>query len=111
MSKKHFDEYYLKVCKQYGELLENLKEFEQMAMQEIVSPERVEKYKETLQPIKNNYMTLSYVKFLLDMPEREHKQKRYSDSLKKRLKGLDIKRSPSGVYRENENVLEQLKNC
>ena len=78
-------------------------------MTEVISPDRIEAYKETLQPIKNNFMTLSYVKFLLDQPERDKKERRYVNSNKKLLKGLDIKRSPSGIIAENSEVLEQLK--
>ena len=107
MSKRHFDEYFNKVASQYHELLEGLKEFEQLAMTEVISPDRIEAYKETLQPIKDNFMALSYVKFLLDQPERDKKERRYIDS--KLLRGLDIKRSPSGIIAENSKVLDKLK--
>lgn len=109
MSKRHFDEYFNKVASQYHELLEGLEEFEQLAMTEVISPDRMEAYKETLKPIKNNFMTLSYVKYLLNKPERDSKEKRYIGSNKKLLKGLDIKRSPSGIIAENSKVLEKLK--
>lgn len=109
MSKRHFDEYFNKIASQYHELLEGLKEFEQLAMTEVISPDRIEAYKETLQPIKDNFMALSYVKFLLDQPERDKKERRYIDANKKLLKGLDIKRSPSGIIAENSKVLDKLK--
>ena len=54
-------------------------------------------------------MAVSYVKFLLDQPERDRKERRYIDSNKKLLKGLDIKRSPSGIIAENSKVLDKLK--
>lgn len=109
MSKRHFDEYFNKVAAQYHELLEGVKEFEEAAMTKMISPERVEEYKQTLKPIKDNYMTLSYVKYLLNQPERDSKERRYIGSNKKLLKGLDSKRSPSGVLAENSKVLEKLK--
>ena len=64
MSKKHFDEYYKTVCNQYSEMLEALHEVEELTMQQMIGPDRLDNIKRQIEPLKNNYMTLSYVAFL-----------------------------------------------
>lgn len=110
MSKKHFDEYYLKVCKQYSEMMYAIREIEQQSINNIMSPERLDELKKSVEPLRNNYMTLSYVAFLLNQPNKSKKQKRYWNSEKKKYSSLDFKRSPQGVMKENSMVIENLHN-
>ena len=67
----------------------------------MIGPDRLDNIKRQIEPLKNNYMTLSYVAFLLNKPNRDKKEKRYVESNKKKLLKLDFKRSPSGVVTEN----------
>ena len=109
MSKKHFDEYYKTVCNQYSEMLEALHEVEELTMQQMIGPDRLDNIKRQIEPLKNNYMTLSYVAFLLNKPNRDKKEKRYVESNKKKLLKLDFKRSPSGVVTENQRIINDLR--
>ena len=45
MSKKHFDEYYKTVCNQYSEMLEALHEVEELTMQQMIGPDRLDNIK------------------------------------------------------------------
>lgn len=110
MSKKHFDEYYLKVCSQYSEMMDAIREIEKESMTNMMSPERLDELKKSVEPLRNNYMTLSYVAFLLNQPTKPKKQKRYWKSEKKKYSKLDFKRSPQGVMKENSMVIENLHN-
>lgn len=109
MSKKHFDQYFDSVFEQYSEMLDVLHEMEELCTNNIVSPEKLDQITKSIEPIKNNYMTLSYVRYLLNKPQNDKKEKRYIDQNKKMLRTLDVKRSPSGVKAENSQVIENLK--
>lgn len=86
MSRKHVDEYYNQICAQYKELLENTKEVEKSMKEGIVSPEFLDNYKKVIEPVKVNYERWSYMIFLLNMPNKKEKKRKY---LKQREKEID----------------------
>ena len=102
MAKRHLVEYFDKVAKQYSEMLSELKDFENECNNSMVEPEQFEQFKRVLEPIKNNYMTWSYVMYLLNLPNREKKVK----AVKRRSKNV----SDKGGYIENREFLNSLKN-
>ena len=77
MAKKHFDEYFRKTQKTYYEMVDDIKELEQQCLTEMVASEKIETMKKTVEPLKNTYNLLAYVKYLMDMPINRKKQKRY----------------------------------
>lgn len=109
MSVKHIKEYYDQVCNDYHELIQASKDLEEECNNGIVSPERIDEFKKTLEPIKNNYMTLSYIMFLLNQPNRKEKQDKYRNQNKKLLSNIDEKRTKEGVLRENKEAINKLK--
>ena len=74
MSKKNFDDYYYTVAAQYQEMYSDLKEVEELCKQSVMNPDIYENMVKTLEPVKNSFAVLSYVKYLLDMPVKKHKQ-------------------------------------
>lgn len=80
MSKRHFDDYYDKIVRQYEELTHALEEVSQEVNDNITSPEVVEKMKATVKPIAESYQILSYIKYLIDKPNKQ--KKRYSKATK-----------------------------
>lgn len=109
MSKKDFDEYYKQVTDQYNEMKEVLNEFEEMSLTNLVSPEQIENIKLTMQPIKDNYMALSYVAFLLNKPTRKRKQDTYKRQNNKFLKTLDENKSKEKVIQQNSSQIQKMK--
>lgn len=77
MSKKNFDEYYFKVVSQYQEMVNDLKEVEELCKTSMLDPVIYENMVKTLEPVKNSYSILSYVKYLLDMPVKKKKVPKY----------------------------------
>lgn len=75
MAKKHVVEYFNKVANQYKDLLNELKDFEKECNEGLVEPERFDNFKKIIEPLKNNYMTWSYVIYLLNLPNRKSKEK------------------------------------
>lgn len=108
MSLKHFDEYFDEVSNQYVEMLENLKDMEELLLQGMVSPEQIENLKIMIQPLKDNYMTLSYIKFLLDKPNRKEKQARHEKQMKKYLDKIDPSKTKDGIINQNKEILNNI---
>lgn len=109
MSLKHFEEYYNEVSAQYGELLENLKEMEELCEKGMISPERVDNLQKMVAPVKDNYMTISYIKYLLNKPNRKEKQKRYEGQNKKFLEKIDPSKTKDGIISQNDSILKNMK--
>lgn len=109
MSLKHFKSYYNEVSAQYFEMLEDLKDMEKLFEDGMISPERVDNLKTMIAPVKDSYMTLSYVKFLLDMPNKKEKQQRYKNQNKRRLSSIEPQNTREGILNNNKNILENLK--
>ena len=91
MSVKHVNEYYRQISDQYQEMLDNIKDFEQEVSSGIIEPERLERLKDQVAPIKENYERWSYMMFLLHQPNRKDKIKRYQKMNKKVLASIQQK--------------------
>lgn len=110
MSKKHFDEYYKTVCNQYSEMLEALHEVEELTMQQMIGPDRLDNIKRQIEPLKNNYMTLSYVAFLLNKPNRDKKKNGMLNRIRKSYQNLILKdRLPVLLQKTRELLMTYIK--
>ena len=101
MSLKHVNEYYKQICDQYREMIEDIKDVEREAEKGFVEPERVERLKTQVAPIKQNYERWTYMMFLLHQPNRKEKIKKYKRQNEKLLKSLDKSNSLDAVVEEN----------
>ena len=103
MAKRHVVDYFNKVADQYHEMLNELKDFEDECNKGLVEPEIFDNFKKIIEPLKNNYMTWSYVMYLLNLPNRESKVK-----IIKRRENKKLVPNCNSIE-ENENVLKSLK--
>lgn len=85
MSMKHFAEYYRELQQNYNEMVNGLRELESACSSGMVEPERVEQFMATMQPIKDSYLAVQYIKYLIDKPNKKSKQERYE----RQTKGID----------------------
>lgn len=108
MAIKHIKDYYNKVYKQYEAVLKNLEEFQKEAEQGLVEPERLDMLKKQIQPIIDNYMTLSYIMYLLNMPQRDSKKKKYIDMNSKKLSNIPKQFYGQNILNKNSLVLENI---
>lgn len=108
MSVKAVRRYYDQITSQYQEMLENIKDLEEEAAEGIVEPERIERLKEQIAPIKQNYERWSYMMFLLNEPNRKKKQSCYARQNKKRLEKLSSENSLEQVLAENTEALKHV---
>ena len=105
MAKKHFDDYYNSICKQYFELNEVMKDLSKDVENGMRTPEAVEQLKATITPIQNNYRTLSYIKYLLDKPTKPKKVKKFNKQSRNLLL-ISKGRQAIDLITENNKALE-----
>ena len=110
MSKRDVELYYDQITAEYSEMIESLKEMEELAAQDIVNPDKIEELKRAVEPLKNNYMAISWIMFLLNKPVKKSKQAHYEKSLENVMLKIDPtkSRAPEQIHKENKQVINTL---
>jgi uncharacterized protein YdcH (DUF465 family) len=108
MSVKHVNAYFKQICDQYQEMINDIKDVEKEAEQGLVEPERIERLKEQVAAIKQNYERWSYMMFLLHQPNRKEKVKKYQRQNAKLIANLSKNNSLEGVIAENTEALTKV---
>lgn len=111
MSKKHVEDYYLKMVSDYTEMKEVLEELQKSIVDDptSVSMEYINAVKEKVKLLESNYKRLSYIMFLLNMPNRDSKKERYITREHKKLDVIPESDRRTGVEKENKEALELIK--
>lgn len=110
MAIKHLEEYYKKVCDDYTEMLQTLTDMEEAFNNNLVSDEQMNQLKQMIEPLKNNYMTLSWVMYLLYQPARKEKFSKYDRQMAKFKSDKDITRDKDHVLKQDEFILNEMRN-
>ena len=108
MSVKAVRKYYDQICEQYHEMIELIHDLEKEAEQDLVEPERIERLKEQVAPIKQNYERSTYMMFLLNQPERKSKHEKYKRQNSRLLQNMDKQNDLDSVLEENKASLAQV---
>lgn len=108
MAVKHIKEYYEQICDQYVQMNEELRDFQKEVENGLVEPERIDNLKKIIEPLKNNYMTLSWIMYLLNKPQRDSKDKAYEKRNKKLIESLDKNFDKSAILKQNEDVIKSI---
>ena len=108
MARKHFEEYYGKIKSQYSSLLEKLKEADELASKNLVDPQVIDNLESIMQPVKNSYMTLAYIEYLLNLPKDKKVQKRNERQFKAALQKMDKSKLQSSVIKSNKDTLDKI---
>ena len=106
MARRDVVSYYLEVENQYFEMLDNLKDFKEMADENVISQEDYLKAVEEVEVLKTNYERIGYIIFLLNKPNR--KSKKPSSIELSWYKALKYD-SKEAILDENRDVLCKLK--
>lgn len=110
MSKRDVDEYYQKVCSDYVEMLNTLTDMEEAFKQNMVSENQLEQVKQMVIPLRNNYMTLSWIMYLLNKPSRKEKAQMFDRQMAKFKSDKDVSRDKEHILKEDKEVIQNLKN-
>ena len=108
MAVKHIKEYYEQVCEQYVQMNEELRDFQKEVENGLVEPERLENLKKMIEPLKNNYMTLSWIMYLLNQPNRDSKERAYQKRNRKFLESLDRNFNKESIMKQNDEVIKSI---
>ena len=93
------------MCSDYTEMIDALHDMEKEASEGLVAPEKLDQLKNMVEPIKNNYMRISYIMYLLNLPNRESKVK---ERKKHEKIGFVENVKLSGVHNENKEYIDKL---
>ena len=102
MAKKDFDKYFEQVCADYHSMVTELQELEAIYATNMVDAAVYDNLKQMIAPLKNNWMTLSYVKYLLDMPSKKQKRDGYK---RRQKKLLEQSKTQDVVAKENSDTI------
>ena len=108
MSVKHVNEYYNQICEQYQEMISDIKDLERECEKGIVEPERVERLKEQVAPIKQNFERWSYMMYLLHQPNKKEKIKKYQRQNANLLSNMSKSNSLEAVLDENNEARKHI---
>lgn len=109
MAIKHIREYFDIVANQYVEMIDAYRDLEKECQEGLVEPERLDNMRLLLDPIKANYLRISYIMYLLNKPARESKGPKYVQANKKLLEKISKEHTLEGVVEENKAALESIK--
>ena len=110
MAVRDIKEYYLKMQAQYYEMRGDLQDYEQAVRDGHISEEQLESVKEHIATIQDNYERLRYIMYLLELPNKKHKQKSYNDQNKRLVKYFsDKKVDTESLEFENRSLLDELR--
>ena len=109
MAYKHIKEYYDKICEQYLEMKDEIRDFEIEAQNNIMEPERLDMIKEQIKPLMDNYERWSYMMYLLNLPVKKSKQKSYQERNKKFINKLNKNNSLQSILEENKQVINKMR--
>lgn len=106
MAKRHVNLYFLEQQALYLEMLDNLKEFEQLAKEGKISQEDYDQMLREVELNKTNYERLAYIIMLLNKPNRKDKEEAdMNASWYEQLEGA----SKEVILDESRDVLSDLK--
>ena len=109
MSVKDVKRYYDVITEQYFEMVNDLKDFEEAVSNNIIEPERLEEIKKNIEPIKVNYQRISYIMYLLNIPTKKSKYKKYERQNKKLLKMIGEENTQEAIDKDNKSTLDKIR--
>lgn len=110
MSVKHVKEYYKKMCADYKEMVNTLAEMEEYVQQSIISPEKLDNIKESVEAMKVNYQRISWIMYLLQLPNKKEKRVKYELQHQKSFEELNGIASTDIIQEENQSYIADIKN-
>ena len=110
MAQREFLEYYYKVEHQYLEMKADLEDFTVALQNGYITEDKLEEVKSQIAELQVNYDRLTWVKELLDKPNRKKKQAHWEKQNKRKLDKLrQAKADDASVIAENEALLDGIK--
>ena len=106
MAVKDVKEYYFKLIAQKAELEADLADFEEALKNGFITEEQMQAAKDELVPYQINLDRLTYIMYLLELPNRKAKKAKFAKQNKKILNELEKRNADEqSVISENKSAL------
>ena len=110
MAVKDVKEYYFKLIAQKAELEADLADFEDALKNGFITEEQMQAAKDELVPYQINLDRLTYIMYLLELPNRKAKKAKFTKQNKKILNELEKRNADEqSVISENKSALDAFR--
>ena len=110
MAAKDVKEYYFKLIAQKAELEADLVDFEEALKNGFITEEQMQAAKDELVPYQINLDRLTYIIYLLELPNRKAKKAKFANQNKKILNELEKRNADEqSVISENKSALDAFR--
>lgn len=110
MAVKDVKKYYIDVFNQYIEMKNDITDFEEAFKEGHITEERLTEVKKDIESVKDNLDRLSYVMYLLEMPNKKGKKAKYEKQHTKLGRMFVLHNADKdSVIRENESFIKLIK--
>ena len=110
MAVKDVKEYYFKLIAQKAELEADLTDFEEALKNGFITEEQMQAAKDELIPYQINLDRLTYIMYLLELPNRKSKKAKFAKQNKKILNELEKRKADEhSVIYENKSALDAFR--
>ena len=107
---KDVKEYYFKLIAQKAELEADLADFEEALKNGFITEEQMQAAKDELIPYQINLDRLTYIMYLLELPNRKAKKAKFAKQNKKILNELEKRKADErSVISENKSALDAFR--
>ena len=79
------------------------------AAKNLVDPDVLDNLKKVIQPVRNSYMSLAYVEYLLNLPKDKKVQKRNDRQFQAQLEKVLKEKQGKSVIAKNGEILDEVK--
>ncbi len=110
MAIRDVKEYYFKMLGQYMEMKADMADFEQALKDGFITEEQLQAAMDEVNRVQQNYDRLTYIMYLLSLPNRKSKQPRYNKINKDLVKGFEVRNATEeAVDYENKCALKAFR--
>ena len=110
MAARDVKEYYFKLIAQKAELEADLADFEDALKNGFITEEQMQAAKDELIPYQINLDRLTYIMYLLELPNRKAKKAKFANQNKKVLNELEKRKADEqSVIAENKSALDAFR--
>lgn len=110
MALRDVKEYYFKMLGQYFEMKADLADFEQALKDGFITEDQMQAAIEDVDKVKQNYERLSYIMYLLNLPNRKSKQEKYIKMNKKLVAEFEARQADTkSIELENRDALKAFR--
>lgn len=110
MAAKDVKEYYFKLIAQKAELEADLADFEEALKNGFITEEQMQAAKDELIPYQINLDRLTYIVYLLELPNRKTKKAKFAKQNKKIIDELERRKADEqSVIYENKSALDAFR--